>query len=197
MTGRIDRQFAFLAEADRLKSVLRAGSLHDGSRRENTAEHSWHVALYALILAEHATRPVNVDRVVRMLLIHDLIEIDTGDTPIHAQGGTLHGSAAVSAAEAVAAERIFGLLPPDQAGAFRTLWAEFEAGETDDAVFARAIDRIPPVMANLATGGGTWIDYAVTAEQLDRRVGARVRRGAPALWAALKDRIDAWFAARG
>ena len=191
MTDRLTAQFAFLNEADRLKATLRATTLCDGSRRENSAEHSWHIALYALTLAEHAARPVALDRVIRMLLLHDLVEIDAGDAPIH---GT-HDPAAQARAEAAAAQRIFGLLPADQRDGFRALWEEFEAGETDDAIFARAVDRVQPVMANLESGGGTWPTYKVTPAQLETRVGAKVRRGAPALWAGLKTRIDAWFGA--
>jgi putative hydrolase of HD superfamily len=190
---RLDQQLAFLNEADRLKSVLRGTTLCDGSRRENSGEHSWHIALYAMVLADQADPGVNIDRVIRMLLIHDLVEIDVGDTPIHSKGGTAHGSAAVAEAEARAADRIFGLLPPDQAQAFRALWDEFEAAETPDAVFAKSLDRVQPVMANLQSGGGTWNEYAVTRDQLESRVGAKVLRGAPALWAGLKSRLDAWF----
>ncbi len=190
---RLDCQFAFLTEADRLKSVLRATTLCDGSRRENSGEHSWHIALYALTLAEHAGPGVSIDRVIRMLLIHDLVEIDTGDTPIHATNGQTHGSAALHEAEERAALRIFGLLPPDQAESLLALWQEFETGETPDAVFARSVDRVQPVMSNLASGGGTWTAYSVTRDQLETRVGTRVSRGAPAIWAALSARIDAWF----
>lgn len=197
MPSRLDRQFAFLDEADRLKSVLRATTLNDASRRENSAEHSWHIALYALTLADHAPPGVNIDRVVRMLLLHDLVEIDVGDTPIHSANGTAHGSTALAAAEQQAAARIFGLLPPDQAQAFHALWTEFEAAETPDAVFAKSIDRVQPVMANLASGGGTWTEYAVTRDQLESRVGAKVARGAPTVWAGLKARIDAWFGPAG
>lgn len=191
--ARLDAQFAFLNEADRLKSVLRATTLNDGSRRENSAEHSWHIMLYAAVMAEYAVRPVATDRVIGMLLLHDLVEIDAGDTPIH--GG--HDGAAQAEAEARAAKRLFGLLPADQAGAFRALWEEFEAAESDDAIFAKAIDRVQPVMSNLQSGGGTWPEYNVTAAQLEARVGVKVQRGAPRLWDALKTRIDAWFAAAG
>src|SRR5690606_20800009 len=125
-TGRLDAQFAFLMEADRLKQVLRATTLADGSRRENSGEHSWHLALYALVLADQAGPGVNIDRVVRMLVLHDLVEIDTGDVPIHAANGEAHGSAAVAAAEARAADRIFGLLPADIGAELRALWEEFE-----------------------------------------------------------------------
>ena len=189
MTGRIDAQLAFLTEACKLKSVLRATTLCDGSRRENSGEHSWHIALYALVLAEHADPAVNIDRVIRMLLIHDLVEIDAGDAPIHGD----HDTAAQTAIEQSAATRIFGLLPAGQAAIFRALWDEFEAAESPDAIFAKSIDRVQPVIANLETGGGTWPAFNVTAAQLQSRVGTKVARGAPALWSALKTRIDAWF----
>jgi len=192
MTTRIDAQMAFLTEADQLKSILRGTTLCDGSRRENSGEHSWHIALYAMVLAEHAIRPVNVDRVIRMLLIHDIVEIDAGDNPVHGD----FDANEMQIREEAAAARIFGLLPPDQARSFRALWDEFEAAETDDAIFAKSIDRVQPVVANLETGGGTWPDYNVTAAQLESRVGAKVTRGAPALWTALKSRIDGWFAGR-
>jgi putative hydrolase of HD superfamily len=191
MTIRIDAQLAFLIEADKLKSTLRATTLCDASRRENSAEHSWHIALYAMVMAEHANRPVNIDRVIKMLLIHDLVEIDAGDTPIHGD----HDAAEMERIEQAAATRLFSLLPGDQATVFRDLWDEFEAAESDDAIFAKSIDRVQPVISNLETGGGTWPEYNVTAEQLQTRVGIKVERGAPAIWNALKIRIDAWFAA--
>lgn len=189
LQDRLTQQFAFLIEADRLKSVLRANSLCDASRRENSAEHSWHIALYAMILAEHANRPIRVERVIKMLLIHDIVEIDAGDNPIHGD----HDSSAQEAKEKAAADRIFGLLPGDQRDAYRALWDEFEAAETDDAVFAKSIDRVQPVISNLETDGGTWSDYKVTREQLESRVGAKVELGAPAVWQALKTRISDFF----
>jgi putative hydrolase of HD superfamily len=189
--SRIDDQLAFLTEADKLKSTLRATMLCDGSRHENSGEHSWHIALYAMVMAEHATRSVNIDRVIKMLLIHDLVEIDAGDNPIHGD----HDPVEMEAIEQAAATRIFGLLPNDQAQAFRALWDEFEAAQTDDAVFAKSIDRVQPVVANLETGGRSWVDYNVTRKQVETRVGVKVQKGAPAIWAALKTHIDAWFAA--
>lgn len=191
MSDRINAQLAFLTEACKLKSVLRATTLCNGSRRENSGEHSWHIALYALVLGEQAGPDVNIDRVIRMLLIHDLVEIDAGDTPIHGD----HDIAAQDAVEQAAATRIFGLLPPDQAAGFRALWDEFEAAETPDAIFAKSIDRVQPLVANLETDGASWRAYNVTAAQVETRVGVKVARGAPALWAALKSRIDAWFTA--
>lgn len=191
---RLEAQFAFLAEADRLKSVLRATSLCDGSRCENSGEHSWHLALYALVLADQAGPGVTIDRVIRMLILHDLVEIDTGDVPIHAMNGAAHGSAATLAAEQRAADRIFGLLPDELGADLRALWQEFEAAETPDAIFARSLDRVQPVMQNMASGGGTWITYNVTADQLETRVGVKVARGAPALWDWVRTRARAFFA---
>lgn len=192
-TDRLAAQFAFLNEADRLKSVLRATTLCDGSRRENSGEHSWHLALYALVLADQAAPGVNIDRVIRMLLIHDLVEIDVGDVPIHSANGQAHASLETQAAEQRAADRIFGLLPRDQAAIFRALWDEFEAAETADAVFAKSLDRVQPVMANLQSGGGTWLTYNVTLPELETRVGAKVARGAPGLWDWVRARVAPFF----
>jgi putative hydrolase of HD superfamily len=127
-----------------------------------------------------------------MLLLHDLVEIDAGDTPIHGD----HDPAEQEAREQAAADRIFGLLPADQRDGLRAIWEEFEAAESDDAVFAKSIDRVQPVLSNLASGGGTWPEYNVTPEQIETRVGTKVSRGAPALWSGLSDRINAWFAGR-
>lgn len=193
MTARLDSQFAFLNEADRLKSVLRATTLHDGSRRENSGEHSWHLTLYAMVLADQAGPGVAIDRVIRMLVLHDLVEIDVGDVPIHAQGGAAHASVETQAAESRAADRLFGLLPNDLAYDLRALWQEFEAAETPDAVFAKSLDRVQPVMANLLSGGGSWRDYNVTAEELHARVGTKIARGAPLLWPYLWIRCKAFF----
>jgi putative hydrolases of HD superfamily len=193
LTTRLDQQFAFLLEADKLKSVLRATTLCDGSRPENSGEHSWHLALYAMVLADQADPRVDIARVIRMLILHDLVEIDVGDVPIHSANGTAHASAETLAAEARAATRIFGLLPPDLGPAFRALWEEFEASETPDAIFAKSLDRVQPVMHNIASGGGTWNEYNVTAEQLDTRVGAKIARGAPLLWDWVRNRTQAFF----
>ncbi|MDO9638657.1 MAG: HD domain-containing protein [Pseudotabrizicola sp.] len=192
-SARLAAQFAFLNEADRLKSVLRATTLVDGSRVENSGEHSWHLALYALVLADQAAANVDINRVIRMLLIHDLVEIDVGDVPIHSAGGLAHGSVDTMAAEAQAADRIFGLLPSDLRHDLRALWEEFEAAETPDAIFAKSLDRVQPVMANLMSGGGTWTTYNVTADQLETRVGTKIARGAPGLWDWVKARAAPFF----
>ncbi len=189
----LDDRIRFLAEADRLKTTLRATRLCDNSRPENSGEHSWHIALYALTLAEHAAHPIQIDRVVQMLLIHDLVEIDAGDVPIHSAAA--RDEATQARIEQAAADRIFGLLPADQAASFRALWDEFEAAQSPDATFAKSIDRVQPLISNLETGGTSWRDYNVTRAQVETRVGVKVQRGAPAVWAAVAPRIDAWFAA--
>ncbi|MDX5401993.1 MAG: HD domain-containing protein [Rhodobacterales bacterium] len=189
MTTRLDAQMAFLNEACRLKSVTRATPLCDGSRPENSGEHSWHIALYALVLAEQAPAGVSIDRVIRMLLIHDLVEIDAGDAPIYGN----HDTASLARAEMAAADRIFGLLPADQAAALRALWEEFEANESPDARFAKSLDRFQPPNQNLAAGGGSWTDYDVSYDTLVDRVGQKIAHGAPALWDWINPRIRAFF----
>ena len=193
MTTRLDQQFAFLLEADKLKSVLRATPLADGSRRENSGEHSWHLTLYAVVLADQAGPGVDISRVIKMLILHDLVEIDVGDVPIHSANGAAHGSAETAAAEARAADRIFGLLPNDLRDDLHAIWTEFEANQSPDAVFAKAIDRVQPVLQNIAAGGGSWTDYNVTADELETRVGSKVARGAPRLWPYVRARARAFF----
>ena len=193
MTERLDAQFAFLNEADRLKQVLRATTLVDGSRRENSGEHSWHLALYAMVLADQAAPEVNINRVIRMLVLHDLVEIDVGDVPIHSANGRAHNSTDTQAAEARAAIRIFGLLPNDLRDDLHALWQEFEAATTPDAIFAKSLDRVQPVMANVKSGGGTWVEYSVTSDQLDDRVGTKITKGAPRLWEWVRAQTRGYF----
>ena len=189
MTERLDAQIRFLSEADKLKSVLRASRLQDDSRHENSAEHTWHVMLYAFVLAEQAGPEVQIDRVLKMLLLHDIVEIDAGDNPIHGPIDT----AAMQEAECAAADRLFGLLPADQGRVFRALWEEFEAAETPDAVFAKSIDRVQTPIGNLANGGDSWRAYDVSFAQLDARVGTPIRRGAPGLWDWLLPHLRRFF----
>lgn len=179
LDGELAAQLRFLLEADRLKTVIRGSRIADGSRRENVAEHSWHIALFALVLSRHAAARVDPLRVVSMLLIHDLVEIDCGDTPLFDEAG----AAGQAEREARAAERLFGLLPDDQAEAFRRLWDEFETAATADARFAKTIDRLQPILLNHAVGGGTWTDYGVD-EARERRLTSRIADGSPALWRA-------------
>ncbi|WP_299141092.1 HD family hydrolase [uncultured Tateyamaria sp.] len=190
---RLDQQIAFLNEADKLKSITRATTLADGSRAENSAEHSWHLTLYALVLADQAGPDVDINRVIKMLILHDLVEIDAGDNPIFDDVD----AAAVAAQEAAAADRIFGLLPDDIATSLRPIWEEFEAAETPTAQFAKALDRFQPPMLNLASGGGSWTDYNVTEEMIAARVGTKIARGAPGLWDYARKRIAGFFASAG
>ncbi len=191
--SRLDQQMAFLTEIDKLKSVIRATSLCDGSRMENSAEHSWHIALYALVLAEHAEDDINVSKVLKMLLLHDLVEIDAGDAPVFGD----HDAAALAKQEAAAADRIFGLLPDDQAERFRAIWDEFEANQSPEAKFAKSIDRMQPPVHNIASGGGSWTTYNVTQEMFESRIGPKINNGAPKLWAWLHPKVAAFFNARG
>ena len=170
--GDLGARLRFLAKADRLKSVQRASTLIDGSRRENSAEYSWHLALSALAFADRAGPGVDIGRVIRMLLIHDLVEVHTGDVPQHPAGGTAHGSAGVRAARGVAAERIFGLLPPAQGAALLALWQEVASGRTPDADFARTLERCQPAIRTLPPGAPAIGDW------LDRRAGAVFSDGA-------------------
>jgi putative hydrolase of HD superfamily len=173
----LDSQLRFLYAADKLKTVLRQSPLTDRSRRENSAEHSWHVALMALVLAGYAPPAADPGRVMAMLLIHDLVEVDAGDLFVYADEAA---QARQEAAERAAADRLFGLLPPGQAAQLRALWDEFEERATPDAKFARALDRLQPMLINMVTGGGTWAAHGITADQVLRRV-ALIEDGSPGL----------------
>ncbi|WP_374328693.1 HD family hydrolase [Azonexus sp.] len=191
-TSDLQRQLDFLREIDRLKSIVRLSPLIDRSRRENSAEHSWHLALYALVLAEHAAGSVDVLRVVKMLLIHDIVEIDAGDVPFHLPAA----HAGQAERERLAAERIFGLLPEAQASEFHDLWREFEAAVSDDARFAKALDRFQPMLHNAATAGGTWVECGVTLEQIMTRCRPPIEGGAPALWEAAARMAEEHYCSR-
>jgi len=185
----LEKQLNFLREIDRLKSVVRQSPLLDKSRKENSAEHSWHLAMYALLLGEYASGPVDTNRVLRMLLIHDIVEIDVGDFPIH--GGS--SAEAQAEQEAVAAVRLFGLLPQHQGDELLALWQEFERAESEDAQFAKALDRFQPLLINVVTGGGTWTENGVSLEQVLSRYGPVIRRGAPQLWAVCEEWVKQHF----
>jgi putative hydrolase of HD superfamily len=183
---RLEEQLRFVKEIDRLKTVLRQSPLADASRRENSAEHSWHLAMMALALGEYAPQGTDLNRVLVMVLLHDLVEIDAGDTFLYASDAE---QTEAHRAERAAADRIFALLPPDQAGALRAVWDEFEDRRTPAARFARALDRLQPMLANYYTGGGTWRAHAVTAD----RVLAKVRLiedGSAALGRYAKDLVE-------
>lgn len=173
---RLARQIDFLIEMDKLKGVARRSPLADGSRVENSAEHSWHLALMAMVLAVYAAEPVDAARVVRMLLVHDIVEIDAGDTYAYDPAANV-GKAE---REQEAAGRLFGLLPDDQAADLRALWDEFEGQDTAEARFANSLDRLMPLLHNYLNDGRVWREHGVTAEQVRRRM-APVAEGSPDL----------------
>jgi putative hydrolase of HD superfamily len=179
------RRIRFAVEADRLKSVLRRTRLLDGSRRENSAEHSWHLALLAVLLADTAPPGVDSTRVLQMLLVHDLVEVDAGDTFAYDADANLGREAR----EQAAARRLFGILPAEQACELAGLWEEFEAGESADARFAAALDRFQPLLLNFHGGGGSWLEHGVTRAQVLRRMDP-IREGAPALWPVVLDVVE-------
>jgi putative hydrolase of HD superfamily len=182
---RLVRQLAFIRELDRLKSVLRRTSLIDRSRRENSAEHSWHLATMALVLAEYAPAGANVDHVVEMLLVHDVVEIDADDTFAF----DVAANESKAEREQAAAARLFALLPDDLARKCRGLWDEFEANETPSANFANALDRLQGLVQNDAGGdGGTWRLHHVSRDRVLARM-APIERGAPALWPVVLDAV--------
>jgi putative hydrolase of HD superfamily len=182
----LDSQLRFLLEADKLKTVFRQSTLIDASRKENSAEHSWHLALMALVLRDHSPPGTDLSRVIAMLLLHDLVEIDAGDLFLYAGA---QAQARQEVAERAAADRIFTLLPPPQAEAFRALWDEFEERRTQEAKFARALDRLQPMLANYQTGGGTWLAHGVTADQVLLPV-ALIEDGSATLGEYARDLID-------
>jgi putative hydrolase of HD superfamily len=173
----LDQQLAFVAEIGRLKGVLRQTVLAGLGRRENSAEHSWHLAMMAIALAEHAPAGTDLNRVIGMVLIHDIVEIDAGDLYAYADRSEQDKQ---EIAEQVAAERIFAILPGLQARTIRQLWEEFTARRSPEARFARAIDRLQPMLENMAVGGGTWQAHGVTADQVLDKVRL-IEEGSPAL----------------
>ena len=175
---RLKAQLQFLIAADRLKEITRACRITRGDRQENSAEHSWHLTLFALVLKDYAVEPVDIARVVTMLVLHDLVEIECGDTPIFAAEVVDQ-----EAREQAAADIVFGMLPADQAKELRALWEEFEAAATADAKFAKALDRLQPILLNHAVGGGSWITYNVDIER-ERALTNKIDKGSPTLWAA-------------
>ncbi len=186
---RLSRQIEFVVEIDRLKSIVRQTLLVDGSRQENSAEHSWHFAVMAMILAEHAAVPVDLFRVMKMMLVHDLVEIDAGDTYCYDE----EGNRGKPEREKRAADRIFNLLPEDQAVEFRSLWEEFEARQSTDAVFAAALDRLHPLLLNYRAGGIMWRKHGIKKEQVYLR-NSPIRNGSTDLWdfaeSMIKDAIE-------
>ena len=179
---RFRQQLAFLLEIDKIKHVFRKTRLFNGSRFENDAEHAWHLALMALVLSEHANEDIDVSRVIRMVLIHDLVEIDAGDIIVYDRKNRelAHDK------EVAAAERIFGLLPADQKDVYFELWQEFEARETPEAKFAAAIDRFEPILQNHLNDYHAWRSFGVTKAMLHENNG-HIAEGSETLWQAVQE----------
>lgn len=183
--ARLLRQLRFVVEIDRLKGVLRQTLVGDGSRRENSAEHSWHLAIMAIVLAEYAPAGVDLMRAVKMLLAHDLVEIDAGDAFCYDPEAVL----GKEERERLAAERLFAILPDPEGGELRALWAEFEERATPDSRFANALDRLQPLLQNLETGGGTWRMHGVPRERVLERM-APIRDAMPELWPFVEAELE-------
>lgn len=184
----------FILELDKLKGVTRKTRPLGLDRYENSAEHSWQIAMFASSLAHHAGDAIDLDRVIGMLLVHDIGEIDTGDTIVYAEGGWEERKAA----ELAAVQRIFGLLPAAHADRFLNLWKEFESGETPEARYANAVDRAMPVLLNLANGGQSWRENGISHARVVGRVAGQIRNGCPALWEYIEARLEqerarGWF----
>ena len=184
-SDRLSQQITFIIEIDKLKSILRQTLITDGSRRENSAEHSWHLAVMAPLLAEYAPEPVNVERAIRMLLVHDIVEIDAGDTFAY----DTHGNESKAERELQAACRIFGLLPEDQQREYRALWEEFEIRDTADARFANALDRLQPLLNNYRTQGGTWRIHKLNRTQVVKRMEP-VREFLPSVYPIVEEYLS-------
>ncbi|NLM72513.1 MAG: HD domain-containing protein [Clostridiaceae bacterium] len=183
---RLKRQIEFICEVDKIKNIFRQSKIHDGSRRENDAEHSWHLALMAFLLYEYSKVP-NIDllKVMKMCLIHDIVEIDAGDTFCYDAKGNLDKLER----EQKAADRLFSILPEDQGKELRALWEEFDAMETPEAKFAASMDRLQPVLLNYLNKGGTWQEHHITKDQVVKRNG-HINNGAPELWDFVSDLLE-------
>ncbi|MGL6257835.1 HD domain-containing protein [Vibrio sp. WXL103] len=186
MSLRLEKQLALLMELDQLKSVLRRTRVKSADGRlENSAEHSWHVALMALLFEEHANQPVDVSRVIKMLLLHDVVEIDAGDTFVY----DAVASESQEQKELECAERLFGLLPDEQGQALFSLWQEFEQAQTADAKFAKALDRIIPMLLNHYNQGQSWLEHGVHKDQV-LTVNRRIEEGSEALWVKAQQIVE-------
>ncbi|HHX8315207.1 HD domain-containing protein [Vibrio diabolicus] len=183
---RLEKQLALVIELDKLKSILRRTRVKSAEGRlENSGEHSWHVTLMAILMEEHANAPVDICRVMKMLLIHDVVEIDAGDTFVYDTAA----SQEQAEKEIRAAERLFGMLPSDQEQELLALWHEFEAAQTDDAKYAKALDRLIPMLLNYHNNGQSWKEHGVSREQA-LTINKRIEFGSVTLWDKAKELIE-------
>ncbi|MBW8331841.1 MAG: HD domain-containing protein [Prolixibacteraceae bacterium] len=176
-TNDLLKQISFIKEIDKLKYIQRKTKLFNSDRPKNDAEHSWHLAMMTLVLAEHSDKPIDILKVLKMVLIHDIVEIDAGDIFIY-DAEKNHTN---TEEELIAAKRIFGLLPTEQAEEFIAIWEEFEEGMTDEAKFAKAMDRFEPLLQNTSNNGGTWKEFNVSYQQVyDKKIA--IKNGSAAIW---------------
>lgn len=182
---RLEQQLDFILEIDKLKKITRQTYLADNSRQENDTEHSWHLAMMCILLCEHANEKIDLAKTISMVLIHDVVEIDAGDTYAYDEEGNL----TKRDREVAAAERIFNLLPKDQAVYMRDLWEEFETGETPEAKFALSLDKVQPVLLNAASGGRAWREHEVNDTQIYNR-NKTTSQGSKELWGYAEGLIE-------
>ncbi len=182
---RLEKQLSFLMEIDRQKEIIRQTYLSDGSRKETDAEHAWHLAMMCMVLSEYANEPIDVPRTIMMLLAHDLVEIDAGDTYAY----DTEGNATKRQREEKAAERIYGMLPEEQGNTLRMLWEEFEAMETPEAKFANTMDKIQPVLLTDQAKGKSWREHQVRMSQIMER-NARTHEGSEVLWDYIRNVLE-------
>jgi putative hydrolase of HD superfamily len=183
--SKLDKQIAFIKEIDKIKYIQRKTKLFNSDRRENDAEHSWHLAMMAIVLLEHANKDIDLLKVLKMVLIHDIVEIDAGDTFIYSTTKDHNNTNE----ELVAAKRIFGMLPKEQANDLIAIWEEFEAGETDEAKFAKAMDRFEPLLQNASNSGGTWVEFDVPYHKVyDKK--SEIKDGSESIWSYAESLID-------
>ena len=176
-TNKLEKQIAFIKEIDKVKYILRQSTLFNSDRRENDAEHSWHLAVMAIVLAGYSDKPIDLLKVLKMVLIHDIVEIDAGDTFIYSTTKD-HDN---TEEELAAAKRIFGILPAEQAEELIAIWKEFEAAETDEAKFAKSLDRFEPLLQSATNNGGTWVEHDVPYHKV-YDVNKAIKNGSTTLW---------------
>ena len=184
-TERLLQQIEFIKEIDKIKYIQRKTKLINSDRHENDAEHSWHLAMMTIVLAEYSNTPIDVLKVLKMVLIHDIVEIDTGDVFLHDTTKN-HDN---TEEETIAANRIFGILPTQQAEEFISIWEEFEAGQTHEAKFAKAMDRFQPLLQNASNKGGTWAEYNVDYERVFD-TAYKIKKGSDEIWSYTESLLD-------
>ena len=184
-TNNLEKQVAFIKEIDKVKYILRQSTLFNSNRRENDAEHSWHLAVMAIVLAKHSDKPIDLLKVLKMVLIHDIVEIDAGDTFIYSTTKDHNNTEE----ELVAAKRIFGILPEEQAQEFIAIWKEFEAAETNEAKFAKSLDRFEPLLQSVSNKGGTWVEHNVPYHKV-YDVNKAIKNGSKTIWSYAENLLD-------